>query len=379
MRIVVIYRTPYCPIGLSDQLFKAISDLVSCDRSCIVVGDFNMPEIDWNGNLTRKGLSAVSKSFLNLCQTHNLSQHVRSSTLDKNTLDLVLSTNPEIISDIRLGAPVGSSDHKSITFNLNISRQQPILVARRNFKDADFDKINQYLLGVDWYGSFGSVLTVNDMYELFIAILHHVIDEFIPLSEVPANQMKLPSHLKALATRRAAAWDQASRTGSPTSWNTFRKLNRKFECRLKKYNSFIEKKVIESGSKASFYKFLKSKLNAKAKLGPIRKEDNTIVTTDLEKAEVFAKVLEKFYTSCDETGSVSSDSKYPMMEDSIWFHAEEVHTLLAHWPTSYSRTPDDLPLHFIKNVASVISAPLAFIFNLSFMRAEVPYKWNFLL
>lgn len=44
--------------------------------------------------------------------------------------------------------------------------------------------------------------------------------------------------------------------------------------------------------------------------------------------------------------------------------------------TVKSLTPDFIPLSFIKKVAPIISSPLAFIFNLSLMRAEVPTRWT---
>ncbi|EYC06910.1 hypothetical protein Y032_0073g764 [Ancylostoma ceylanicum] len=67
---------------------------------------------------------------------------------------------------------------------------------------------------------------------------------------------------------------------------------------------------------------------------------------------------------------------YPPMEDSVWFHKEEILELLLNWSQSFSLTPDGIPLSFIKNIAHAIAGPLELICNLSFMRAEVPDRWR---
>ena len=62
--------------------------------------------------------------------------------------------------------------------------------------------------------------------------------------------------------------------------------------------------------------------------------------------------------------------------DSAWFNADEIYELLSKWPAAYSDTPDHIPLVFIKKVLHTIVGPLVHLFNLSFMRAEVPNLWR---
>ncbi|EPB71995.1 hypothetical protein ANCCEY_08919 [Ancylostoma ceylanicum] len=49
-----IIRTTECSATMSDQLFKALSDLISCDRNCIITGDFNLSRINWGTAATIK-------------------------------------------------------------------------------------------------------------------------------------------------------------------------------------------------------------------------------------------------------------------------------------------------------------------------------------
>ncbi|EYC39859.1 hypothetical protein Y032_0638g971 [Ancylostoma ceylanicum] len=50
--------------------------------------------------------------------------------------------------------------------------------------------------------------------------------------------------------------------------------------------------------------------------------------------------------------------------------------ILSKWPKSTSLSADYIPLLFIKNVVHLIAYPLEHIFNLSYMRSEVPERWK---
>lgn len=88
--------------------------------------------------------------------------------------------------------PLGSSDHATVHFEINVRHLIPTYVTRFNFKAADFLRIQSYLANVDWYTSFMTAGTVDAMYEMFIAILQHTIELFVPLDMVPLTGSKLP-------------------------------------------------------------------------------------------------------------------------------------------------------------------------------------------
>ena len=87
----------------------------------MIVGDFNLPDINWN---TLQGTTPSSKSFCDFVFEHNLSQLVHEPThIHGNILDLILTNCSDYISDvsifnhnIRL-----FSDHSIISFSLSLS------------------------------------------------------------------------------------------------------------------------------------------------------------------------------------------------------------------------------------------------------------------
>lgn len=80
------------------------------------------------------------------------------------------------------------------------------------------------------------------------------------------------------------------------------------------------------------------------------------------KKQVFAGIFEGSFSLVDSTLYLNSELRFPIMEVSVWFHAEEEFALLNSWPEP--RRPDNIPPLFIKNVAPTISDPLAYILSL---------------
>ena len=65
------------------------------------VGDFNHRTIDW----TRLQLEAEGKRFMDLTQDLFLTQHVNNATRGDNTPDLVFSSEPNMVDNIRRREP----------------------------------------------------------------------------------------------------------------------------------------------------------------------------------------------------------------------------------------------------------------------------------
>ena len=90
------------------------------DGNVIILGDFNTPDIDWHA------LTADSIFSIQLCNPifqYNYSQVVTSPTHEHgNLLDLVLTNNEDIISDVQVHSKGTfiKSDHYLVSFKLKI-------------------------------------------------------------------------------------------------------------------------------------------------------------------------------------------------------------------------------------------------------------------
>ena len=81
----------------------------------LICGDFNHNTIDWE--LLHAGQDG--EAFMKLVLDNFLTQHVRQPTRGRNILDLVLSSDPVMVNDLEVSAPLGSSDHNVVSFEIN--------------------------------------------------------------------------------------------------------------------------------------------------------------------------------------------------------------------------------------------------------------------
>ena len=70
-----IYRSPQSDIHNDIELFNLISKVSSLNNSqFVLVGDFNLPDIDWNNWSSNQG-SVSSKKFIDVLRDNMLIQH----------------------------------------------------------------------------------------------------------------------------------------------------------------------------------------------------------------------------------------------------------------------------------------------------------------
>ena len=93
-------------------LLEAIRLSAAKEKCFLLVGDFNYPGIDWQ-EMSASGDGELYGYFLH--------QHVRQATRGANILDLVVSSEEDLVDDLRIGSPIGGSDQVSIEFRLNLS------------------------------------------------------------------------------------------------------------------------------------------------------------------------------------------------------------------------------------------------------------------
>ncbi|XP_048581671.1 uncharacterized protein LOC125561388 [Nematostella vectensis] len=119
-----VYRTPDSNVDPLVALDGALCKLVKNPiPNILITGDLNLPSISWeDDNYAVRpnptyGLE-VNHKFLDIVNDHSLTQHVMEPTRGENTLDLVLTTCPEMVLD--LVVEPGMSDHDLVLFDLNL-------------------------------------------------------------------------------------------------------------------------------------------------------------------------------------------------------------------------------------------------------------------
>jgi len=171
--IGVFYRSPTATAAETDAIINQIKTY-SRFKS-VILGDFNYPDINWKLN------EAVGNSqiFVDVIEDCFLWQHIQMPTRGKNILDLVLSTEQHMISEVEISCRISNSDHNIISFQMNCSisdnRDQNI---KYRYDKANYEEISKEIEDVKWESEFKS-LSVNEKWDYYsIFLLQSEINMF---------------------------------------------------------------------------------------------------------------------------------------------------------------------------------------------------------
>ena len=148
LTIGAFYRPPNSDLKPLEDLRSCLSSITTTDL--LITGDFNLSEFDWTTNHPTKS-SEHHYLLSEIIQDNFLYQMVDETTRENNILDLVLTTNIDLINNLEVGAPF--SDHNSITFMVNTRSYQQRISTKENyaFNKADWNHLRSLFSYSPWY------------------------------------------------------------------------------------------------------------------------------------------------------------------------------------------------------------------------------------
>ena len=106
---------------------------------CIIMGDFDHGNIKWD---TLQSTGVEDSTFLCLVEDNFLTQHVLEPTRATRVLNIVLSSQKELVDNVEIKELLGSSDHNQMHFNINIkSDKTKVKQCRRDFRKGNYKDI----------------------------------------------------------------------------------------------------------------------------------------------------------------------------------------------------------------------------------------------
>ena len=72
---------------------------------------------------------------------------------------------------------------------------------------------------------------------------------------------------------------------------------------IRKFESAIERRVIQSNNIKSFYNFVGNKLNSRHNIAPLRNNDGSLLTADVDKAAALNQYFASVFTPVTDDGS----------------------------------------------------------------------------
>ena len=185
----VFYRPPNTGVEYMKE-FKRFLRKVSLSHfsQVVVLGDFNMPDIDWTTGVPNNN----ELLYLNFAKTiHDnqfLWQLIDVPTRDYNILDLVLTNIPHKFRNIEVFQDIIKTDHTLIEFSLdfNIAKKPQIIRQVYNFKKADLHNLKATLAYTPWDIVFDES-SIDNSLQSWIDLFLTIVDQYIPKVNIKNN------------------------------------------------------------------------------------------------------------------------------------------------------------------------------------------------
>ena len=156
------------------------------------MGDMNFRGINWE-TITNFEKNSLQKNeneiFIECIRDSFLFQHITEPTRHRgtdnpSTLDLILTNEENLISNINIESPLGASDHSLISFCVDCCTPQSEPKIKVIYDKGDYSKMKNELNKLDWEILFQNHEDdVNMQWELFKNIYLSLEEECVPIKK----------------------------------------------------------------------------------------------------------------------------------------------------------------------------------------------------
>ena len=190
-------------------------------------------------------------------------------------LDLIFTRQPEDITDINYGAPLGKSDHAvlGMKYWADIKSNTKQFKGTYNYKKGDYTGLKEYFKTVNWERVL-TITDINQQNEKFLDIYNEGVDKFIP----KIKQRKFPQDNKKWFNARCERakknkeilWKRYSRHHSEPTRTRYNEARNAYTQIRKESQRNYEKDIIEKSKEQPklFYNYINSKTKKRSKSSP---------------------------------------------------------------------------------------------------------------
>ena len=365
------------------RLLENSLEKIPKQSSVWILGDFNLPDIDWAINSFKPcgRYPGPSKNMIDIAMDHNLQQVVLTPTRNDNILDLCFTNSPAFLDKVEIKP--GISDHDVVIIHASIKPKMIKLPKRKIFlyKKAEYSKICEDLnqLNNKLTNKFVQESSVDELWEHFTSTILESMDDNIP-SRITSSKPSIPwinTNMKRNIRKKRKLYDKARKSGDPEHWDKFKQLRRKNDKEMRKLHQEHIRNIgdsLHSENTKPFWNYVKALRKDVFGVSSLTSAGR-IVSDAKEKAETlndqFCSVFtEENLTSIPNLGP----SSVPDMPD-IHITTAGVEKLLKNLKVNKASGPDNIPARVLKECASSVAPIFQKIYQKSVTTGILPQDW----
>ncbi|MEW8548552.1 MAG: reverse transcriptase domain-containing protein [Candidatus Thiodiazotropha sp.] len=386
-----VYRSPNSTMENNQELLNLFARISETNLShVLIMGDFNVKEIDWKTNFSSTNMNEThfASLFLESVRDSFLYQHVREFTRyragdEPSVLDLLFTNEENMINTINYKPGLGKSDHLQLEFSFNCYTE----IVQDHFKKYNFFKGNyggcsSKLSSVNWKQVFNG-LNLAASWETLTETISNLVETYIPVSKVSSETGKKTPYITQSCHDAIRAkhtkWEKYIHCKTSPNYEMYKQSRNRVTTEMRRSKYEYERNLatkIKTDTKL-FWSYIRSNLKTKSKLSQLEKHDGTLTNDSQEKAEVlnqyFASVFEK---EGPEALPEFHDRTFTESLDTININENLVGKAVDKLKPSKSQGPDNIHPKLIKECKNSIVPPLTIIFEKSLKETELPQIWK---
>ena len=376
-RIICIYRPPSTDIANHQGICDLISYLCNIHYPSILLGDFNLPLINWD-TVSCPNYSMSNNKFIECITENSLLQYITFPTRLNNILDLLFTNDSLLLSNIskepKFGINKHISDHFSFSFNILSMSTHSVNPILPNFKKANFILMYSLLKNTQWENILSYGKDIDETINIFYSTMLDIFSKTVPMSKLSTNAHKYPKYIHSIQSKCLRNFK--NRNKSTIHNNKWRDSQSLLHSNIQNYVLQREYKVINSNNKSLFYKYVNSRLSFHNGISPLIKDDNSYASLDYDKAVLLNDQFTSVFTN--DNGIIPEHTlKTENTINDIIFTREMVRICLCKLSKSCTIPPDEIPSYILQKFSYDLALPLSIIFNKSIENGLCPIKWKY--
>ena len=379
-----IYRSPTSTVVNDNNMLRLFDDAntVAGDNRLLIMGDFNVPKINWAANEVLTGARRIDRELHARVTDNFLNQHVKIPTRYcgsmKSTLDLIF-TKEEDVKNIEVTSPVGNSDHGVVLGDFICkwkSRAKP--KSNRAYYKGNFNNIREKVRNISWVEDFENKST-EECIKHYIENINQIVEENIPLRQhKDFNEPWMNDNRMRLWRKKQNTWARVQRMGCRRNWRKYKAARDTLRKSMRKARRLYEKNISAKArhNKRAFFKYVNSRLTVRPEITAMKNSDGQLVEEDKEIAEAIIEYFNTVYTSHRGEEMPEMEMMTNQKLEKIDITTELVEKKLEKLNINKSCGPDGIHPHVLQKTAKAMSEPLTLIYQKSLEEGCCPEDWK---
>lgn len=388
-----IYRSPSSDKFNDEKISAAINYVSSKNpHKLLVIGDFNLPGIDWKNKRTEGSNQSMEYKLLDIIRINSLEQHVNQPTRQRgrdvpHILDLVL-TPDTLQTDIQYLSPLGMSDHSVLLCNLMLKNE-----SKRSFESkfiyskGNYDRLRNYV-SHDWEQVLKQDYNVDTMWNVIKNTIAKGMRECIPTTD--PNKIYYDKHLHPYSQdfgqetrKKHRLWTRYMETKDAGTLSKYKIQRNKVKSLSRKVHAMEQENVARlcKTNPKKFWKYVRKSTRARSGVGDLKivKDDGSKITLqeDQQKADALVNFYSSVFTRETDNGPELEHKPHIEVDMSELVITEsDVLSKLNDLKTDKSPGDDGLHPKVLHELRAEIAKPLQIIFQESLNTGCVPNDWK---